>query len=90
MNLNSILTLDNLQSLDLHGLDRDYSTMLINQFIDDMRKMKIENFVIVHGVGAKVLLKTTHDILKKNKHVKDYKLFYNNSGCTVVELNKDW
>ncbi len=89
MKLNNILTIDSLEKLDLHGLDRDYASMLINQFIDDMMKMKIENFVIVHGVGSGILKKATHDTLSKNKYVIDFKIYYYNAGCTIVEIKKD-
>lgn len=89
MNLNSIISIDNLKKLDLHGFDRDYAKMSINQFINEMRIMKIENFVIVHGVGTGVLKTTTHETLSKNKYVKDFKTYYYNDGCTIVEIKKD-
>ena len=89
MKLSNILTIDSLEKLDLHGLDRDYASMLINQFINDMRSMKVENFVIVHGVGSGILKKATHETLSKNKYVKEFKIYYYNSGCTIVEIKKD-
>ena len=31
---------NNLPSIDLHGLDRDYARILINEFVSDNYKMK--------------------------------------------------
>lgn len=87
MKLSSIISLDNLEKLDLHGHDRDYAIMLVNQFIDDMLKMKKANFVIIHGVGEGILKKATHDTLRKHKRVLDFKIYYYNAGSTVVELD---
>ena len=39
----------NLPSLDLHGLDRDYARILINDFIRDNHKMKNYKVIIIHG-----------------------------------------
>ena len=81
----------NLEELDLHGLDRDYARILINEFINDSYKLKREKVVIVHGIGTGILRKTTSETLKKNKYVDSYKTDYFNAGATVVVLKKkDW
>lgn len=85
MNLNNLMFIDNLPSLDLHGLDRDISRVLINDFINDNYKMKNKFVVIIHGNGN-ILKKETGCVLKHNKLVNDYKLFLYNVGCTVVEI----
>lgn len=87
MNLNSIIFIDNLPSLDLHGLDYDTSRILINDFILDNYKMKNEFVVIIHGIGKDVLRKCTFTVLSQNKYVNEFKLFWNNAGCTIVKVN---
>ena len=61
-------------TLDLHGYDRDYGRILINQFIDDQLKQKNKELIIVHGIGTGILKKMTQETLKKNKYVKEYKI----------------
>ena len=77
----------NLPSLDLHGYDRDYARIMINEFIDDNYKMKKKKVLIIHGIGTGILKKTTHETLRKNKHVSNYKIDNFNVGTTVVEIS---
>ena len=77
-----------LPSIDLHGYDRDYARILINEFIDDQFKLKQENIIIVHGNGSGILKRMTQDTLKKNKYVKEYKIDNFNSGMTIVTLKR--
>ncbi|MBE6157169.1 MAG: hypothetical protein E7160_00010 [Firmicutes bacterium] len=77
----------NLPSLDLHGYDRDYARITINEFIEDNYKMKKKTVIIIHGIGTGILRKTTHEVLKKNKLVKEYKIDNFNVGTTIVELH---
>ena len=79
---------NNLPTIDLHGYDRDYARIQINDFIEDNYRQKIEKVIIVHGIGTGILRKTTQETLKKNKLVKAYKLDNFNSGTTIVEINK--
>ena len=53
----------------LHGFDRDYARVKINEFIRDNRKMGNCIIVIVHGIGSGVLKKETDSTLKKNKNI---------------------
>ena len=78
----------NLPQIDLHGFDRDYARIQINDFIDDNYRQKNEKVIIVHGNGTGILRKTTQETLKKNKLVKSYKLDNFNSGTTIVEIKK--
>ena len=80
MSLDSIVFINNFPTIDLHGYTRDFAIIAIKEFINDNVKMKNEFIVIVHGKGT--------GILKKNKYVKDYKIWYLNDGCTVVQLDK--
>lgn len=76
----------NLNSLDLHGESSEISKVLIKDFIEDNYKMKKEKVIIIHGVGTKKLLKTTQEVLSKNKYVESYKLDNFNLGQTIVTL----
>ena len=48
--------------------------------------MKNEIIVIVHGVGTGTIKKVTHDVLKNNKNIIEYKTYYNNTGVTIANL----
>ena len=79
---------DHLPSIDLHGFDRDYARIMINEFIEDNHKLKNETIVIIHGNGTGTIKKTTQDVLKNNKYVKEYKINNFNTGMTIVTLKK--
>lgn len=85
--LNNIIFIDNLPKLDLHGYDRETACVLINDFINDNMKMKNEFLVIVHGIGSGIIKNTTLGTLRKNRFVKDYKIYNFNVGCTIVQLD---
>ena len=89
MNLNEVIFVDNLPSIDLHGFDRDTARVKVLEFINDNIKMKNDIICIVHGIGSGVIKNEIHNTLKRNKNVLEYKLFYNNTGCTIVKL-KIW
>ena len=78
-----------LPTLDLHGLDSDYSRVLINDFINDQYQLKQEKIVIVHGIGTGILKKTTQETLKRNSLVQEYKIDNFNTGMTIVTLKKN-
>lgn len=78
----------NLPSLDLHGIDRDYARILINDFIRDNYKMKQYQVIIIHGIGVGIIKKTTQETLKKNKLVEEYKIDNFNTGATLVTIRK--
>lgn len=88
MKLSEVLFIDSFPSMDLHGLDRDYARIKINEFIEDNYTMGNEFIVFVHGVGSGILRSETADTLKKNKKVIEYQIFRNNIGCTVVKIAK--
>ena len=79
---------NNLPSIDLHGPDRDYARILINEFVSDNYKMKKDKIIIVHGNGTGILKKTTQETLRINKLVEEYKIDNFNTGMTVVTLRK--
>lgn len=75
-------------TLDLHGLDRDYAKILINEFIYDNYVQKNCNVIIIHGNGTGIIRKATQETLKNNKFVKAYKIDNFNSGSTIVEIKQ--
>lgn len=88
-NIDEIIYIDNLPTIDLHGFDRMYARLKVSEFINDNLKLKNEFIVVVHGIGSNILKHEIHDLLSKTKNVIDYKIFYNNVGCTVVQLKID-
>lgn len=86
MKLNEVIFVDNLPTLDLHGFDRETAIVAISDFIRDNIKLKNSVVVIVHGVGSGVIRKCTHDYLRKNKNVLEFKVNYFNEGATIVAL----
>lgn len=79
---------NNLETLDLHGIDRDYARILINDFINDNYKANNNKVVIIHGIGTGIIRKTTQETLKRNKLVKEFKIDNFNPGMTIVEIIK--
>ena len=86
MELREVIFINNLPSIDLHGLDRDTARVKVLEFINDNKLMKNEIICIVHGVGSGIIKDEVHSTMKRSKEVIDYKLFYNNTGCTIVKI----
>ena len=80
---------ENYPKLDLHGLDRDYARILINDFVSDNYKMKKDIIIIIHGNGTGILKKTTQEVLKRNKLVSNFKIDNFNAGQTIVTLKRN-
>ena len=76
----------NYPSIDLHVIDRDYSKILVRDFINDQYFLKEEYILIIHGIGTGIVKKAVHEELRINKKVKDFKLDNFNPGCTIVKL----
>lgn len=83
-----IMLSSNIPSIDLHGFDRDYARIMINDFVLDNYKLHKEYISIVHGMGSGILKKETHKTLKNNKYVEKYKINNFNSGETIAKLKK--
>ena len=86
MNLDEVIFIDSLPSIDLHGFDRDTARVKVLEFINDNIKMKNSIICIVHGIGSGIVKNEIHSTLKKCKNVLEYKLFYRNVGCTIVKI----
>lgn len=72
--------------LDLHGFDRTGAVAMIKMFIDENIKIDKKKIVIVHGKGSGILRVSTHEYLKHDKRVKEYKTNNYNDGETIVIL----
>ena len=75
-------------TLDLHGYDREYARIAINEFLIYNYKCRNSRVIIIHGIGTGILRKITQETLKKSKIVDSYKIDNFNSGETIVELKK--
>lgn len=82
-----IINIDHLPTLDLHGEISSISRVMIKDFLKDNIKLKNKYVVIVHGKGNGIIKKITHEVLKEDKKVLDYKIVYYNDGATIVKLN---
>lgn len=80
---------NNLPSLDLHGIDREYAKILINDFIRDSYNSKEYNVTIIHGNGTGILKKATKETLSKNKYIESFKIDNFNSGMTIVNIKRN-
>lgn len=80
----------NTPSLDLHGLDREITAILVKEFISDHYKMGTNTVIIIHGKGTGVLKKTVHEVLKKNPLVDKFYLDFFNDGSTVVKIKEKY
>lgn len=78
----------NLPSLDLHGMDREITRILVHEFIRDHHKMGTEKVMIIHGIGTGALRETVREVLKKEKLVESFYLDFFNIGTTIVTLRK--
>ena len=81
-----IIDISKLPTIDLHGEISDFARIRINEFINDNVKLKNEYIAIIHGKGSGILKKVTHETLKVNKYVDEYKICYFNDGMTLVKL----
>jgi len=83
------LLINNLPSIDLHGLDGDIATILARDFVNDHFKMKTRKVVIVHGKGEGILRKRVHEMLKTHPKVLHYQLHAFNDGITVIDIKSE-
>lgn len=72
-------------SLDLHGETSDTIKALIEDFISYNNKLEKKKMAIIHGRHGKILKKTTHEIISKNKLVNKYYIYPQNDGITIIE-----
>ena len=71
------------------GLYVDEALDELDQYIDRAVLANKERIKVIHGFGTGALRNAVHAYLKKNKHVKSYKLggeFDGGLGSTIVIL----
>jgi DNA mismatch repair protein MutS2 len=76
--------------LNIIGLTTDEAIPLVDKYIDDAYLAHLGTVRIIHGRGTGALKNAVHNLLKKMKHVKSYRLGTfgeGNTGVTVVELD---
>ncbi|MCI7083725.1 MAG: Smr/MutS family protein [Tenericutes bacterium] len=76
----------NTPSIDIHGYDRYGGVALVKNFIDNSLRIDCKKIRIVHGHGEGILKAATHEYLKSDKRVLEYKLNIYNDGETIVIL----
>lgn len=75
--------------LDLRGLNGDEAVVEIERFIDKLRLNRISSATIIHGKGTGALRMRITEYLKKNRHVRSFRLgdwSEGGAGVTVIEL----
>ena len=73
-------------SIDIHGYDRNGGVAMVKNFIDNQIRIGKKQVRIVHGKGEGILKQATHEYLRKDKRVENFKLIIFNDGETIVEL----
>ena len=75
--------------LDLRGMDALEASAVLTIFLDNAYMANLSPVRIIHGKGTGVLRKMVHEELRKNKHVKKFRLgIYGEGedGVTIAEL----
>ena len=75
--------------LDIRGLETLEAESVVENYLDAARVAKLGTVTIIHGKGTGALRKAVHEMLKRSKIVKSYRLGNygeGEAGVTVVEL----
>ena len=75
--------------LDIRGLETLEAESVVENYIDAAVMSKLGTVTIIHGKGTGALRKAVHEMLKRNKAVKSFRLGRygeGEAGVTVVEL----
>ncbi len=78
----------NVPFIDVHGLDREYTVMLLKELIEDCLLLREYKLYIIHGKGTHILKNAVHEYLKTDKRVNNYYIYNFNEGVTIIELKK--
>ena len=77
------------RELDIRGLETLEAEAVVENFLSAAVMGRLETVSIIHGKGTGALRKAVHDILRRNKAVKSFRLGVygeGESGVTVVTL----
>ena len=75
--------------VDLRGMDAQEAIGTLQSFLDHAMLANLASVRIIHGKGTGVLRKAVHAELKRNKHVKEYRLGVfgeGEDGVTIATL----
>lgn len=73
-------------TINLHGETRDTVGYILEDFIRDNVKLKVEYIGVIHGRSSNILKNCVHELLKRNKFVLSYQVDIFNPGLTIVKL----
>ena len=76
-------------SVDLRGMDSEEAIFTVDGYLDNAFLAGLKEVTVIHGKGTGVLRKSIGDMLKRNSHVRTYRLGEygeGGAGVTVVEL----
>ena len=88
-NADRVLRASAARELDIRGMETLEAESVVENFISAAVMGKLETVTIIHGKGTGALRKAVHDILRRNKAVKSFRLGVygeGESGVTVVTL----
>ena len=77
------------RELDIRGMETLEAESVVENFLSAAVMGRLDTVTIIHGKGTGVLRKAVHDILRRNKAVKSFRLGVygeGESGVTVVTL----
>ena len=75
--------------LDIRGYETLEAESVVENYLDAAVMAKLETVTIIHGKGTGALRKAVHEILRRSKAVKSFRLGRygeGEAGVTVVEL----
>ncbi len=75
--------------VDLRGMDSIEAVSVLERYMDEAMRGNLPSVRIIHGKGTGVLRAAVHQCLKKNKHVKTFRLgLYGEGedGVTIAEF----
>ena len=75
--------------LDIRGYETLEAESVVDNYIDSAVMAKLGSITIIHGKGTGALRKAVHEILRRNKAVKSFRLGRygeGEAGVTIVEL----